>query len=997
MIKTPKKYLGLLLLAGLVFATLGTSPVVKSGHGNNDALSDSVPETVRAVVDKSHGSKSTTVFYPHVDFVIEDVTYSGNPFDVIVNITFTHTDTGKNIRSLAFYDGDWDGRTGVSTQDSWVIRFTGIKAGEWTFTTFSSNSNLNGHTGTIIVVRQDQGDEILGRGFLTGENNRWIWSESKKGFVPVTMYGHSPLAFFTDEAVNEAKIKNSVSKVFDDHGFNSYSTTLFMGWFDIEKSPYHGTPDIVRESRSRPDSRFSKFVKKLMTRFKGWFNTEKSPHHNATASIGKDQSNPDIKTFEVLETLISEFYKTEGALHILWWHHMEGNPGNLKGGTNGPVDERLQRYVAARIGMLPGVVHSYGIDMHNYVNEQQLFDWIENMESFTDYPIVLGARAHHADVDFEIGIKPDGTAGKHPSNSGYIGWSDAGFKEAPHYLYHRFFDSVQYVRFNNVEVPVYSEERFRADYNPWSGGLGWGSTLEFTRMEILMSMWHQYMAGGLGTIIGRGYPELEPPQLFNGLESNDFEKQWRKRFVFLRDFWKKRWNKDLFVSNWFTDGKGLESPNRQNFIVFKHSTDTIYVNLEDMNGMQPYVLYDVLSGKPVDSGTLLPGKFFFDLSDNGLSAYVLSVGDFAEFGDIITWQAPLPYIRISSNPDLHTYPVSHLVFDMSFINAPDFWNSLREDGGNVQVYDHRGSRVPAFMLDFNKKAQKGRLYFKASTTTKVNNEFYIHIADKHAVAPETDSRYGRNSIFDSRYLGVWDFHLKKDGADNEFMDLTGQNHLKSSDPKGKTTPVLVDGLFGKGLYFDGTGGRIGKHLENKKPRLFLSSISALFKPDAPVQSGKAAIAALGNKNLTGAGVAGIAFNSDHTIAFEFSLDGAEKKSDLTRVFSDAIPLNEYSYAAGRYFGKRRAQLYVNGMEKTREAEKNFQHPLPAFEEIFIGGMPGSESRGFAGVTDYVSIMSDIVVRQWFETEYHNQINNSVFWSIGESMSTDQLPGPSEKL
>lgn len=974
-----------MVVAVLLFAAFATFSIAKSGAGTNDFISGSASESVGVIVDKSLGTKNTTLFYPYVDFVIENVSYSDNPFDITVDITFTHTDTGQNIRSLAFYDGDWDEKTGHSTKDKWVVRFTGIKPGQWTFVTFSSNVALNGLTGIINVKEQDPENKDLGRGFLTGENNRWVWSESREGFVPVAMYGHSPLAFFINEEVSDTKIKNSVTKVFDDHGFNSYSTTLFEGWFDIEKSPHHGIPDFRSERRSLPDTRIFDVLEKLMTRFKGWFYTGERPRHDPPESLGGSRLSPDPKTFEVLERLISEFYKRGGSLHILWWHHRIGNPGHLTGGTNGHIDKRLQRYVAARIGMLPGVVHSYGIDMHNYVNEQQLFQWIENMESFTDFPILSGGRSHHGDVDFEIGIKTDGTAGQHPSNAGYIGWADSGFKEAPHYFYHRFFDSMQYARFNHFDVPVYSEERFRVDYNPWEGGIGWGATFEFTNLEILMSMWHQYMAGGVGTIVGRGYSQLPTPQLFNGLESNDFEEDWKKRFVFLRDFWKSRWHKDLVVSNWFTDGKGLESRNKKNFIVFKNDTDSIYVNLEDMNGVQPYVLYDVLSGEPVDSGNLYPEKNIFDLSDHGQSSYVLSVGEFTEFGETITQQAPLPYISISSNTELHTYPVSHLLFELSLIKESDFWNSVREDGGNIQVYDHRGIRVPAFLTDFDKTSQKGRLYFKASTATRENNAFYIHIANEHVVAPETDSRYGRKSVFDSRYIGVWDFHLQNDREEDEHIDLTGKNHLKASYLNGGTAPTLVDGLSGKGLYFDGAGDNVGKSFAHKKQSLFLSSISVLFKPAASGQSGRSGIAALCNDSLTGVGVPGIRFNADNTVAFEFRFDDSEETSNFARIFSDAVPLNEYSYAAGRYLGKRRAHLFVNGSEWTIEAEGNFQLPLLPYNEILIGAMRQPENRMFEGVVDYVAIMSDFVVRQWFETEYHNQKDNLEFWRVREAV------------
>ena len=85
------------------------------------------------------GSKSRdlgdrmAVMWDPVEWSIEGRAYSGNPFDVPASVTFTHAGPGQERSTGMFYDGD----------NTWRFRFTGTRAGRWTFRTSSGMDELN--------------------------------------------------------------------------------------------------------------------------------------------------------------------------------------------------------------------------------------------------------------------------------------------------------------------------------------------------------------------------------------------------------------------------------------------------------------------------------------------------------------------------------------------------------------------------------------------------------------------------------------------------------------------------------------------------------------------------------------------------------------------------------------------------------------------------------------------------------------------------------------
>ena len=70
-----------------------------------------------------------------------NTSFSGNPFELEVDGTFTHTATGTQITLPGYYDGN----------HIWNVAFMPTMVGAWTYMTHSSDAELNGQTGAVDV------------------------------------------------------------------------------------------------------------------------------------------------------------------------------------------------------------------------------------------------------------------------------------------------------------------------------------------------------------------------------------------------------------------------------------------------------------------------------------------------------------------------------------------------------------------------------------------------------------------------------------------------------------------------------------------------------------------------------------------------------------------------------------------------------------------------------------------------------------------------------
>lgn len=109
------------------------------------------------VAAKDLGSRRARM-WEYEEYSLTNTTWSGNPFDLVATVTFTHA---KETRTTEmFYVGS----------NTWKFRFTGTHIGPWTLQTSSSDAELNGHTGSVIVRPRTNSDM---KGFLTNVGNKY--------------------------------------------------------------------------------------------------------------------------------------------------------------------------------------------------------------------------------------------------------------------------------------------------------------------------------------------------------------------------------------------------------------------------------------------------------------------------------------------------------------------------------------------------------------------------------------------------------------------------------------------------------------------------------------------------------------------------------------------------------------------------------------------------------------------------------------------------------
>jgi hypothetical protein len=176
--------------------------------------------------------------------------------------------------------------------------------------------------------------------------------------------------------------------------------------------------------------------------------------------------NPSYFEAAVLKT-----YRQGGVTHFWIW----GDESRQQTPDTYGVDvEQLYKDIAARLAPIPGWTYSYGFDLFEWTNAEELETFRSRMSTYTTYTHLFGARGHTQSYE---AISP---------NLDYVAWE----WRRPVYQDYR----------NHLEQangrPVSSEDRFRIrtpsrypdkDYNP-----------QMTRKGL----WYSMMSGGVANIWG---------------------------------------------------------------------------------------------------------------------------------------------------------------------------------------------------------------------------------------------------------------------------------------------------------------------------------------------------------------------------------------------------------------------------------------------------------------------------------------------------------------
>ena len=308
---------------------------------------------------------------------------------------------------------------------------------------------------------------------------------------------------------------------FDQHGFNGLHTAVLCRWFDLEKT---------------------------------------SSDQFAKGEPSGDDPNPDLRTFEALELLITKAHAAGGFVHIWAWGDDSRRMTPIRWKINGPADRRLQRYIAARLGSLPGWTMGYGFDLWEWVDEQQLVAWHDHLHQQLGWPHLIGGRVHrHGDpLEKTITTRLD-----------YIGY------ETHRPDYRTYVAALE----RNPKKPVFMEDRFRVRVSKTY------RKKDYDEQLTRRGLWHSAMAGGVANIWGYLLPD-EGPQGASRAYPN------REQIRTYATFFENRFLSDLQRADQWTDGVCLADPKRTQLLIYKEDCDEMRLNLSRLGKSQPAIAVD---------------------------------------------------------------------------------------------------------------------------------------------------------------------------------------------------------------------------------------------------------------------------------------------------------------------------------------------------------------------------------------------------------------------
>ena len=505
-----------------------------------------------AAQDRALPAQTGTQWYPFLEWRIENPSHDGNPFDLEAKAVFLHQGSGETVTTGLFYDGG----------DAWAFRFTGTRLGEWTFRTASADQDLHGWSGAVTITENADPDA---HGFMKAFGSKWGWEGTEEAFVPQYVMAKELPAYLTGGgAVDTAKVEADVREFVEGHGFTGFHLRGGAGWFDGE--------------------------------------------------------NPDTGFYRAVEALIRRVHESGGASHLWMWgagrDEDDEGPVALAGGPMSEVDRRNLRYLAARLGPLPGWSMGYGFDTENaWATVEELDRWKAFLEERMGYDHFLGARVSADDkglwaVEPRPPKPPLDAANNAPIGDAYLSWSGGDYTGYTSYrpLYPRYVQAMQH----RPEKPSFEEDRFRLrDRENWAYK---DYSAELTRRGL----WHSAMAGGAANIWGNLLPEADE----GGSQPYPIKEQIK---TYAR-FFEGRFLKEMQT---VYDGPELRlvTPEGTHTIVYREDTDVVRLDLSGMDKRGPAVAVDAKKAyEEIELGPLAPEQQTWEAPYR--SDWAIAVGDF---------------------------------------------------------------------------------------------------------------------------------------------------------------------------------------------------------------------------------------------------------------------------------------------------------------------------------------------------------------------------------
>ncbi len=386
--------------------------------------------------------------YRWVDFelVAPEAATGVAKWDVDGHCSWIHEDGQQRRTSLVWYCG---------VGDSYIFRFGGALPGRWTGTSRSSVAALDGVELAVSVTPSSNPDRVGWSGWKQDEPRAWAHHRGPSGELakrtPILVMMPNVRTWHDDLA----HMRAFVAEFNEAHGFNGgHISTIGRSWFDADSA----------------------------------------------GNLRDASPTPDPRTFAALEAAASEWTDRGGWLHLwMWGKGSGGNPSNLPGGYAGPASQRLNRYIAARLGPVPGWSMGIGWDVEFWADRALIEWWLNDLVSQLDlWHHWVGLR--YSDSDTGQGADPEpANRGKYrdrgiawntilPAQQQYAGWE--------HWRTETDDRAIAAAASAFPDRPMMSEDRFRRRDGKWP-------QKDFGADDEVLVEIPRWAEHGIGAIYGR--------------------------------------------------------------------------------------------------------------------------------------------------------------------------------------------------------------------------------------------------------------------------------------------------------------------------------------------------------------------------------------------------------------------------------------------------------------------------------------------------------------
>jgi hypothetical protein len=334
-----------------------------------------------------------------------------------------------------------------------VFRFGASLQGRWTGRTKSPHAALNGLEFVVQVGPSSNPARIGWSGPMAEKPNAWAHQHGPGGKLrrrtPVLVMMPDVRRWHSDLPT----MRRFVREFRESHGFNGgHISTIGQSWFDAD----------------------------------------------AESPLEEAGEFPDVRTFAALEAAASEWAGRGGWLHVWMWGKREGDFSKLPGGFDGARSRRLNRYIAARLGPVPGWSMGIGWDVEFWADEKKLKWWLDDLVPNLGWHHWLGFR--YSDSDIGRGRDPEpANRGEYlarglawsalrPAREQYAGWE--------HWATMTTDAEIDAALAAFPDRPVMSEDRFRSRENGWK-------QKDLRTDEDVVKEIPRWASRGVGAIYGR--------------------------------------------------------------------------------------------------------------------------------------------------------------------------------------------------------------------------------------------------------------------------------------------------------------------------------------------------------------------------------------------------------------------------------------------------------------------------------------------------------------